>query len=68
MTENDILTLEDVAEELQLKVATVRTYCVKGWIPHLRFGTLYRIRKDVLEKLKTGEIQCTEIASQIEKT
>jgi excisionase family DNA binding protein len=56
-TKIELLTLKEAAEELKLKVSTLRTYCREGRIPCSRFGTVYRVRRDVLERLKTGDLE-----------
>lgn len=53
----ELCTLEQAAELLKISVRTVREYCSQGRIPSVMVGNKYRIRKDVLEKITTGELE-----------
>lgn len=50
MSEEDILTLEDVAKWLKLKPQTIYVWCQEGKIPAVKLGKEWRFRKSVIEK------------------
>lgn len=45
----EILTLEEVAKILNLKVSTIRKYCRHGELPCIKIGRSYRVEKKDLE-------------------
>ena len=47
---NEYLTTQEVAQLLKVKEITVRRWIVSGWLPAIRFGKAFRIKKDNLEK------------------
>ncbi len=48
----EILTLDEVAEMLNLRVSTIRKYCREGKIPCIKIGKSYRIdKKDLIKFL-----------------
>jgi excisionase family DNA binding protein len=58
MSDNKVLTVEQVSEELQLGVATIRDMIRRGILPAARIGKQYRIKRvDVDRLLETGEPQ-----------
>lgn len=48
--EDSYYTSEDVAEVLNCKLSTVRTYCKRGMIPAIKVGRGYRVSRKDLEK------------------
>lgn len=44
------LTIREVARLLKVKEITVRRWIVRGWLPALRFGREFRVKKEDLEK------------------
>lgn len=55
--EHELSTLEEVAEHLRLKLSTIRGYCRENRIPCLKFGSVYRVRREVLRGLMSGEVE-----------
>ena len=51
------LTVEQVAERLQLPETTVRKMFRNGTLPAVKLGKHWRMSEDVLEKILSGEIQ-----------
>lgn len=48
--DNKLLTAKEVAELLQLNPQTIRRWCKRGLIKHIKFGNHIRIRPLELEK------------------
>ena len=49
MSENAVLTLEQVAEKLQLSPAWLYRKCKSGVLPHIRIGKVIRFREKDLD-------------------
>lgn len=49
MTDEKLLTPEQVAERLQVTVQTIYTWMRSGYLPSVKMGRLWRIRPDDLE-------------------
>lgn len=49
-----ILTVEQAAEKMQVKPNTIRQWLKQGKIPGRKFGRIYRIPEDELEKTTAG--------------
>ncbi len=47
---NEYLTTQEVAQLLKVKEITVRRWILRGWLPAIRFGKVFRIKKEDLEK------------------
>lgn len=47
---NDIMTLEEVAEYLKLKPQTIYKWAQENEIPALKIGKEWRFRKSILDK------------------
>jgi excisionase family DNA binding protein len=50
MTENALLTLEEVAHMLRVSIKTVKKYIVLGRIEAIQVGNRYRVRQEALER------------------
>jgi excisionase family DNA binding protein len=50
MTDERLLTPEQVAEKLQVAVQTIYTWMRSGYLPSVKMGRLWRIDPDDLEK------------------
>jgi excisionase family DNA binding protein len=48
---NRLLTVDQVAEHLQLHPATIRRYIKEGKLAAAKFGTVWRISQEDLEEL-----------------
>ncbi|MFA4995791.1 MAG: helix-turn-helix domain-containing protein [Patescibacteria group bacterium] len=48
--ENEFLTVEEVAEKYRVAVATIYRMVRKGEIPAIKFGKVWRIKKNELEE------------------
>ena len=46
----EYLTTQDVANLLKVKEITVRRWILRVWLPAIRFGKVFRIKKDDIEK------------------
>lgn len=46
----EYLTTQEVATLLKVKEITVRRWILRGWLPAIRFGKVFRIKKYDLEK------------------
>lgn len=46
----EYLTTQEGATLLKVKEITVRRWILRGWLPAIRFGKVYRIKKEDLEK------------------
>ncbi len=46
----EYLTTQEVASLLKVKEITVRRWILRGWLPAIRFGKVFRIKKIDLEK------------------
>ncbi len=46
----EYLTTQEVSILLKVKEITVRRWILRGWLPAIRFGKVYRIKKEDLEK------------------
>ena len=46
----EYLTTQEVARLLRVKEITVRRWILRGWLPAIRFGKVFRIEKEDLEK------------------
>lgn len=46
----EYLTIKEVAELLKVKEITIRRWIVRGWLPALRFGRGFRVKKEDIEK------------------
>lgn len=46
----EYLTTQEVAKLLKVKEITVRRWILRGWLPAIRFGKVFRIKKTDLEK------------------
>lgn len=46
----EYLTTQEVASLLKVKEITVRRWILRGWLPAIRFGKVFRIKKEDLEK------------------
>lgn len=46
----EYLTTQEVANLLKVKEITVRRWILRGWLPAIRFGKVFRIKKEDLEK------------------
>ena len=46
----EYLTTQEVANLLKVKEITVRRWILRGWLPAIRFGKVFRIKKNDLEK------------------
>ena len=59
MPDEDLLTIDQVAELLQVKKATVYAWTHQGWIPHVKVGRrLVRFRREAIEAwLKAQEVE-----------
>ncbi len=55
MTEFNVMTVEQVAKELQLGIATIRDMIKRGDLPAVKIGKQYRIRRADVEKLLDTE-------------
>lgn len=51
MAESELLTVAQVADELQVTAQTIRNWIEQGVVPALRIGRAYRIRRDDVDKL-----------------
>lgn len=50
MSEEDIMTLEEVAKFLKLKPQTIYVWCQEGKIPAIKLGKEWRFRKSVIDR------------------
>lgn len=50
MNTEEYLTTQEVAKLLKVKEITVRRWILRGWLPAIRFGKVFRIKKEDLEK------------------
>ena len=56
MTERDMFTVKELADELRVTTPTIYTMIKTGEIPARRFGTVYRFTKsDVLELMESAK-------------
>jgi len=46
----EYLTTKEVAKLLKVEEITVRRWILRGWLPAIRFGREFRIKKEDLEK------------------
>jgi len=46
----EYLTTQEVANLLRVKEITVRRWILRGWLPAIRFGKVFRIKMVDLEK------------------
>ena len=61
-----LMRVEEVADWLAFKASTIRAYCEKGKIPHLRIGGQLRFRREELAawieqhagRVRRGEKRC----------
>ena len=44
------LTTQEIASLLKVNEITVRRWILRGWLPAIRFGKVFRIKKENLEK------------------
>ena len=51
-----MLTVEQVAEKLQLPPTTIRKMFRNGVLPAIKFGKHWRMSEDLLEKIIAGEV------------
>jgi excisionase family DNA binding protein len=51
MPDSDLLTVAQVADELQVTAQTIRNWIERGVIPALRIGRAYRIRREDVDLL-----------------
>ena len=51
MAESELLTVAQVADELQVTAQTIRNWIEQGVVPALRIGRAYRIRRDDVDEL-----------------
>jgi len=49
-----VLSVRDVAHELNVSVWTVRIWVKRGQLPAYRFGKLYKISRDAINEFKSG--------------
>ncbi len=53
----ELLTVDQMAELLQVKKSTLYSWTHQGWIPHVKVGRLVRFRREAVEAwLKTREV------------
>ena len=50
VSDNDFLSVEEVAKRLGLKAETIRTYIREGSMSAYRFGNVLRVRVDDFER------------------
>ncbi len=50
MTDNEIMTLEEVAEYLRMKPQTIYTWAQERKIPAAKLGKEWRFKKSVIDK------------------
>jgi excisionase family DNA binding protein len=48
--EDPFLTVPQIASELGVNEVTVRTWIRKGWLPAIRAGRTYRVRRSELDR------------------
>ena len=46
----EYLTTQEIASLLKVNEITVRRWILRGWLPAIRFGKVFRIKKENLEK------------------
>lgn len=49
-TRDELLTVGEIAAELRVSRATIWRLCRTGELPHLRVGSVYRIRRSDLDE------------------
>ncbi len=53
----ELLTVEQMADLLQVKKSTLYSWTHLGWIPHVKVGRLVRFRREAVEAwLKSREV------------
>ena len=58
---NKLLEAKDVAEMLNVKLTTVYTWALEGYLPAFKFGKLVRFRRnDVLEWIEGNKVEIEE--------
>lgn len=60
-TENDLLTLTEVAKELRVSIETARTLTANGTLPYVNVGTG---TKHILRRVRRGDLDSFKRASQ----
>jgi excisionase family DNA binding protein len=62
MSENQLLTILEVAEMLQLKPATIRAWVLRRErLPYIKVGRLVRFRRDVEALIRAGYVPAREV-------
>ena len=46
----EYLTVKEIAKLLKVKEITVRRWILRGWLPAIRFGREFRVKKEDLER------------------
>ena len=64
MTQNEMLTAQEVANYLKVPVRTVWRWCRNGTLPAAKFGRYWRIRADKLSSLIEAKEEATSQAGQ----
>jgi excisionase family DNA binding protein len=54
MATSPVLSVRDVASELDVSVWTIRIWVKEGKLPAYRFGKLYKISREALNEFKQG--------------
>ena len=52
MKVNEYLTTREVAQLLKVNVVTVQRWIQKGWLPAIRIGRKYWVKKEDIDKAK----------------
>jgi excisionase family DNA binding protein len=64
-TENELLSAEDVAQQLGVKETTVWRWCREGNLPCLKVGKHWRIRREALEEFLRRSERSTTLVGQL---
>jgi PTS system nitrogen regulatory IIA component len=64
MTDDDILTIEDVAKYLRVSERTVYDWAQKGEIPSGKIGTVWRFKKSEIEKWVNDRLSVNKLLPQ----
>jgi excisionase family DNA binding protein len=53
MTDNELLTVEQVADELQMTPQTIRNWIKSGVLPAVKLGHVFRVQRAAVEEMLT---------------
>src|ERR687886_19784 len=64
-TENELLSAEDVAQQLGVKESTVWRWCREGTLPCLKVGKHWRVRREALEDFLRRSERSSTLVGQL---